>query len=103
VTSVDITSQGRSVVGQKYAFATASLVTGIACYVNLLGLEKAVLAILFGWLALKSSPAPALSAHRGWAKTGLVLGVIPWVLMPALLVWNWDRVLRVIGALQNLK
>ena len=102
MTSVEPASQG-PVVGQKYAFATASLVTGIACYVNLLGLEKALLAILFAWLALKSSPAPALSAHRGWAKTGLVLGVIPWLLLPPLLLWNWDRVLQVIRQLENLK
>jgi hypothetical protein len=102
VTSVEPASQG-PVVGQKYAFATASLVTGIACYVNLLGLEKALLAILFAWLALKSSPAPALTAHRGWAKTGLVLGIIPWLLLPPLLIWNWDRVLHVIRQLENLK
>ena len=95
-------AQVSAVLGQKYAFATASLVTGIVSYVSLLGLEKALLAIVFAWLALRPSPAPVLGQHRGWAKTGLVLGIIPWVLLPSLLVWKWDRVIDVLSKLQNL-
>jgi len=95
-------SQTHTVLGQKYAFATASLVCGIACYISLLGLEKAVLALLFGWLALRSNPAPVLGEHRGWAKTGVVLGLIPWMLVPALLVWKWDRVIELLRMLQTL-
>ena len=37
------------ILGQKYAFATASLILGIVSFVNLLGLEKPILAIVFGW------------------------------------------------------
>jgi hypothetical protein len=42
-----------TILGQKYAFATASLILGISSFVSLLGLEKAILAIVFGWLALR--------------------------------------------------
>ena len=52
------------IVGQKYAFATASLILGIFSFVNLLGLEKPILAIIFGWLALRTQPAPQLTQHR---------------------------------------
>jgi hypothetical protein len=90
-------------MGQKYAFATAALLLGIACYVNLLGLEKAALAIIFAWLALRSTPAPALREHRGWAKTGLVLGILPWIMVPVVLIWKWDRVLALLRLLQELK
>ena len=59
------------ILGQKYAFATASLILGICSFVNLLGLEKPILAIIFGWLALRATPAPLLTQHRVWAKAGV--------------------------------
>jgi hypothetical protein len=92
-----------AVLGQKYAFATASLILGIACYVNFLGLEKATLAIVFAWLALRPNPTPALREHRGWAKTGLILGILPWIMIPVVLVWKWNRVLDLLRLLQDLK
>jgi hypothetical protein len=83
------------VLGQKYAYATISLILGIACFVNLAGMEKAVLALIFGWLALKSTPAPMLNSRRVWAKAGIVLGMTVLVVIPILVVLNLDR-LRVI-------
>src|SRR5262245_56700815 len=75
--SVDEQRDRASVVlGQKYAYATIALILGIASFVNLLGMDKAILAIIFGRLALKSEPAPALKDHRGWGQAGLVLGVL---------------------------
>ena len=56
-------TQAPIILGQKYAYATISLVLGLACFINLAGLEKALLAVIFGWLALKSTPAPALKAR----------------------------------------
>ena len=41
-------SQAHTVLGQKYAYATISLILGIACFINLAGLEKALLAVIFG-------------------------------------------------------
>ncbi len=96
------TNPNANVLGQKYAFATASLIMGIACYVNLLGLEKAALAILFAWLALRTKPSPALGEHRGWAQTGLILGASLWIMIPAVLVWKWDRVIDLMRKLQEL-
>lgn len=91
-----------NVLGQKYAFATASLILGIASYVNLLGLEKAALAMLFAWLALRTKPAPALGEHRGWAQTGLVLGASVWIMIAVVLVWKWDSVIDLVTKLQEL-
>jgi hypothetical protein len=80
-----------TVLGQKYAFATVSLVLGISCFVNLLGLEKALLAIAFGWLALRTEPAPVLQQHRVWAKVGVVFGILPLIILPTILILNYDR------------
>lgn len=98
----DKTPEAQAVLGQKYAFATASLVMGIACYINLLGMEKALVAILFGWLALRSTPAPRLVSHRNWSITGIVLGSILLVLVPTLLLLNLDRIAEIIDALSRL-
>ncbi len=91
------------VLGQKYAFATASLICGIACYVNLLGLEKGVLAIVFAWMALKDRPSPRLTVRRGWAQAGLAMGTIPLVVIPVVLALNFDRLHRLLNALIALQ
>jgi hypothetical protein len=74
------------VLGQKYAYATIALMLGIASFVNLLGMEKAILAIIFGRLALKSEPPPLLKNRREWGQAGLVLGVLQVVLISALVI-----------------
>jgi hypothetical protein len=95
-------NQAPIVLGQKYAYATISLILGLACFINLAGLEKAVLAVIFGWLALKSTPAPALNARRLWAKTGVVLGTLVLIVIPTIIILNLDRLRVIIEALMKL-
>ena len=90
------------ILGQKYAFATASLILGIFSFVNLLGLEKPILAIIFGWLALRTQPAPQLTQHRVWAKTGVVLGTIVLIILPTLIIINFHRMQEYIEILSKL-
>src|SRR5688500_17014104 len=90
------------ILGQKYAFATASLILGICSFIDLLGLEKPILAIVFGWLALRANPAPALKLHRMWAKTGLVLGITVLVIVPILIYVNFDKLREIIQLLSKL-
>jgi len=98
----DIETNESLVLGQKYAFATASLILGICCFVNLLGLEKAILAIVFAWLALRTKPEPVLKEHRMWAKAGLVLGILPLIILPILIILNFDRLREIIDVLSKL-
>ncbi len=98
----EIDTRGSLILGQKYAFATASLILGISCFVNLLGLEKAILAIVFSWLALRTKPEPILKEHRMWAKAGLVLGVLPLIILPIILILNFDRIREIIELLSKL-
>jgi hypothetical protein len=74
------------VLGQKYAYATAALLLGIASFINLLGVEKAILAIIFARLALKADPPPVLVKHREWGQAGLVLGILQVVLICFLVI-----------------
>lgn len=95
-------TQASWILGQKYAFATAALILGICSFVNLLGLEKPILAIVFAWLALRANPAPALKQHRMWAKAGLVLGVLVLVIVPILIIVNFDELREIIQFLSRL-
>ena len=90
------------ILGQKYAFATVSLILGICSFINLLGLEKPILAIVFGWLALRAKPEPPLAEHRVWAKTGMVLGTIMLILVPTLIILNFHELKEFIQILSKL-
>jgi len=90
-----------AVLGQKYAFATASLVLGTTCFFSIFGLEKAILAIVFGWLALRGQPAPLLRERRGWAKAGIIMGSLILVAVPALLIIFFDRIRELIDVLEK--
>jgi len=92
------------ILGQKYAYATVSLILGLFSFIHLLGLEKAGLAIIFGWMALKSIPPPKLEQRRLWAKTGLGLGLSMLIIIPLLLffVVGIDGILAIIDALEKL-
>jgi len=98
----DIESKKALILGQKYAFATISLVLGIFSFVNLLGLEKPILAIVFGWLALRATPEPKLNQHRAWAQVGMVLGAVILIAVPTLIIINFDRLREFVEILSRL-
>jgi hypothetical protein len=91
------------VLGQKYAYATIALLLGIASFVNLLGMEKAILAIIFARLALKSEPPPALKNRREWGQAGLVLGVLQVVLISVLIIIFRNELREVLELLLRLQ
>lgn len=95
-------SQNYTILGQKYAYATVSLMLGIFCFVNLAGMEKAILAIVFGWLALRENPAPALVEHRVWAKAGMILGSLVLIIVPVIIVLNFDRLREFVEVLSKM-
>ena len=90
------------ILGQKYAFATASLILGISCFTNLLGLEKAILAIVFARLALRANPEPPLVEHRVWAKAGMILGLLLLAIVPVLIILNFNQIRELIQLLSKL-
>ncbi len=99
----DSTENKSTVLGQKYAYATASLLIGISSYIHLLGIERAVLAVLFAWLALRSTPDPRLPARRLWAQVGLALGLVMLVIVPGVVIWKFDSFRELIATLEKLQ
>ena len=98
----DRSSENGTVLGQKYAYAVAALLLGITCYVQLLGVERAVLAIIFAWLALRAKPQPHLNVRRNWAKAGLILGLIQLVAVPTIVILKFDTFRELIVTLEKL-
>ena len=98
----NIDSSAHVVLGQKYAYATIALILGICSFISLAGMEKAILAIVFSWLALKAAPAPVLRQRRVWAKTGLILGALWLVVVPTIIILNFDRLRTIVEALSKL-
>ncbi len=90
------------VLGQRRAFATLALVVALLSFVNLAGLEKAILAIVLGIRALSSSPEPALDQRRNWARTAAVLGAAHIILVVTVILMNLDRLSKVIDAFRAL-
>ena len=62
-------------------FAVVSLVIGVFSFVTLFGLEKAILAVVFGFLALRRIGKNSQLRGRGLAIAGVVLGGIAVVLL----------------------
>jgi len=99
----DESSNAGVVLGQKYAYATAALLVGISSYIQLLGVERAVLAIIFAWLALRTQPEPRLENRRVWAKVGLLLGLIMLVTVPVILIAKFEFFRELIAAIEKLQ
>jgi len=91
------------VLGQKYAYAAAALWLGIISCIHAFGIEKAILAIVFAWLALRPRPEPPLQDRRVWAKVGLVLGLIQFIIVPTVVIWKFDMFRQLIAALEQLQ
>jgi hypothetical protein len=90
------------VLGQRYTLATLALAVGLLSFLNVAGMEKAVLAIVLGLKALRPTPEPALERRRGWARVGIGLGVVHVVLVVTVILLNLDRLSRLLEALRAL-
>ena len=79
------------VLGQRYTLATLALVVALLSFLNLAGIEKAILAVVIGLRALTLTPEPSLEQRRVWAQTAVGLAVAHVVLLTAIILWNLDR------------
>lgn len=88
------------VLGQRYTFATLALALALLSFLNVAGLEKAVLAIVLGLRALSATPGPPLEQRRGWARVGIGLAAAHMVLLATVILLFLDRLPRLLEALR---
>ena len=68
----------------RSSFAVASLITGIFCFITLLGAEKAILAIIFGMLAFREIRKEEMTG-KSLAIIGIILALAYIVVLIVLL------------------
>jgi hypothetical protein len=90
------------VLGQRYTLATVALGLALLSFLNLAGIEKAILAIVLGVKALQRTPQPALEARRGLARIGIGLATAHVVLVVTIILLNLDRLGRFVDALRAM-
>ena len=87
-------------MGSKSKVAVMAMVMGIVCFLNLIGIEKAILAITAGWLGLKETENEA-KAGRGFAIAGIVLGSLYIVTIAALLILKGPEFMQMIQRMKG--
>jgi hypothetical protein len=95
-------SESAFVLGQRYTLATMAVTVALLSFLNLAGLEKAVLAIVLGLKALRATPRPPLEQRRGWARLGIGLAAAHVVLLATVILLNLDRLPKLFEALRAL-
>ena len=90
------------VLGQRHMLATVALVIALLSFLNLAGLEKAVVAIVLAVRALRPGPGPQLEQRRGWARLALGLAIAHVVLLTTVILLNLHRIPKLIEALKAL-
>lgn len=99
ISAQDDSRQAALLQGRREGLATAALAAGCVAFINLLGAEKALLAITLAGLALGALPAgPA----RGRALAALGLGAIYLVTMIVVLILYHDKLARLLELLKDL-
>ena len=90
------------VLGQRYTLATVALVVALLSFLNLAGMEKAILAVVLGARALTAVPEPRLEQRRRWAHVAVGLAAAHVVLLTAIILLNLDRLSRLFEAIRAL-
>jgi hypothetical protein len=84
---------------KRYPLAFTSLIVGILSFVHLFGLEKALLAITLGGIALKSA-LPGEEKGKKFAYIGIVLGSLYVVTLIVVLIIKGPQIIATIGRLK---
>lgn len=85
--------------GRSEGLATAAMALGVLSFIQLLGAEKALLAIVLGLIALRGVGSQA-SRRRGWVA--IVLGAVYLVVTAVALLLFRDQFAELIRLLQSL-
>lgn len=78
--------------------ALISLLLGIFSFINLLGIEKAVLAIIIGIWALKENMQT--TKYTRLSRIGIMLGVIYLVTIAVIIVFYFPKMILLLGKLK---
>ena len=82
-------------------FAIASLAIAAISFINFAGMEKAILAIIFGTLALKKMKKDDNLSGVKFAKAGIILGVFSVLITVNLLIKYYPKIKQMVNQMQS--
>ena len=86
--------------GRRDGLALGALALALVAFVNVLSVEKSLLAVVLAVLALKAAPAEAPASRRArWALVVAGLHILTWI---GVLVLFHDKLARLLPLLQQL-
>ena len=86
---------------KRCRLAIIALLLGITSLVNLFGLEKGVMAIIVGWLAIGEIKNEPSLKGKGMAWAGLILGALSIITIVVVLIWKGPQLLQQLKLLQK--
>ena len=84
-------------------FAVASLVMGIVSFVQIMNLEKAIVAIVFAVLAFKRLRSDPTLQGKRLAVAGVTLGIISFVATSILTVIYFPKIKQMAAQMQQIE
>ena len=84
----------------KSKLAIMSFVLGLISFVQLFGIEKAVLAIIFGTIALKEIVSDQKLAGKNYAYMAIIIGSLYILIVIVLLIIKGPDMLKYIGMMR---
>ena len=82
-------------------FAIASLAIAVISFINLAGMEKAILAIIFGILALKRMEKDDNLSGVKFARAGIILAFLSLLITIHLMIKFYPKVKQIINQMQS--
>ena len=82
-------------------FAIASLAIAAISFINFAGMEKAILAIIFGTLALKRMKKDDNLSGVKFARAGIILGVLSILITINLIIKYYPKIKQMVNQMQG--
>ena len=82
-------------------FAIASLAIAAISFINFAGMEKAILAIVFGTLALKRMKKDDNLSGVKFARAGIILGVLSILITINLIIKYYPKIKQMVDQMQG--
>ena len=84
---------------KRNRLAIIALALGITSFVNLFGLEKGLMAIVAGWMAIQEIKEEPALRGKGMAWAGVVLGAFSIVVITVLVIWKGPQIFEYLKTL----
>jgi hypothetical protein len=85
--------------GQRAGLAVAALAVAIVAFLQLLGVEKSLLAVVLGALSLRG--AATRGPLRSWGRAAIIVGIVHVVLVIVLLIVFHDTFVQLLHLLRK--